>query len=128
MSETPKTQAGVVPLRNGKVCLITSRKTGYWIVPKGMIDPGFTAEEAALQEAFEEAGLKGTIEGDVVGSYRYEKWEREYQVLLYVMRVTEVHDEWEESNQRERYWASFAEAREMIRDNTLRKLVLSVMQ
>ncbi len=118
----------MVPLRNGKVCLITSRKTGQWIVPKGMIDPGFTAEEAALQEAWEEAGLEGRIEGDPVGSYRYEKWEREYQVLLYVMRVTEVHDEWEEAHQRERYWATFAEAREMIFDRQLRKVVLSVMR
>jgi 8-oxo-dGTP pyrophosphatase MutT (NUDIX family) len=48
-------QAAALPLRQGKVCIITSSNGKRWIIPKGLIDPGHTAGEAALQEAWEEA-------------------------------------------------------------------------
>ena len=47
-------QSGAIPLRNGRVCLITSSNGKRWVIPKGLIDPGHTAGETALQEAWEE--------------------------------------------------------------------------
>ena len=41
---------------------ITSRNGKRWVIPKGWIDPGQTAGETALQEAWEEAGLTGALE------------------------------------------------------------------
>jgi 8-oxo-dGTP pyrophosphatase MutT (NUDIX family) len=40
---------------------MTSRDTGRWIIPKGNISAGKAPYEAAQAEAFEEAGIKGTI-------------------------------------------------------------------
>jgi 8-oxo-dGTP pyrophosphatase MutT (NUDIX family) len=52
--------AGAVVWRRGpdgvvEVCLI--RVGGAWSLPKGIIDPGETVEEAALREVAEETGL-----------------------------------------------------------------------
>ena len=54
-------QASVVPfrIRDGvtEVLLITSRKRKDWILPKGIVEPGQTPQEAAAMEALEEAGV-----------------------------------------------------------------------
>ena len=52
-------QAAALAIRRGRVCLITSRNGKRWVIPKGWIEPGQTAGETALQEAYEEAGLVG---------------------------------------------------------------------
>ena len=41
--------------------------------PKGNLEPGKTAQEIALQEAWEEAGLAGLIQQEPIGSYFYDK-------------------------------------------------------
>ena len=71
-------QAGVIAyrIRRGvvQVLLMTSRDTGRWIIPKGNIKPGTTPSKAAAQEAFEEAGVKGTIVSSTpLGVYTYAK-------------------------------------------------------
>ena len=53
--------------------MVTSRSGRRWVFPKGQIDPGHTPGEAALIEAWEEAGLVGTLDPEPVGSYLYEK-------------------------------------------------------
>jgi len=52
-------QAAAIPLKEDAVCLITSSNGKRWVVPKGLIDPGHTAGESALVEAWEEADLVG---------------------------------------------------------------------
>ena len=66
-------QAAVAPLRNGQVCLVSSRSGKRWVVPKGTIEPGRSAGEVALKEAWEEAGLVGLLHQEPLGSYIYEK-------------------------------------------------------
>ena len=109
-------QAGCVPYRfrkgNLEVCLITTRK-GRWGFPKGIVDPGETPQETALKESEEEAGLIGKIEGKPIGSYRYRKWGAELVVTMFIMKVAEIEDVWEES-WRQREWFSPDAAREMI--------------
>ena len=57
-----------------QVLLITSRDTGRWIVPKGWPVDGLDGAEAALQEAWEEAGVsKADIESAPMGYYDYNK-------------------------------------------------------
>jgi 8-oxo-dGTP pyrophosphatase MutT (NUDIX family) len=120
-SEAIVPQAGAIPLRDGQVCLITSR-AGRWIIPKGMIDPGMTPEQAALQEAWEEAGLRGAIRSGSVGAYRYEKWGRTFDVAVYVMAVTDVADSWPEADFRRRRWLTAADAARCIDHAELRGL------
>lgn len=108
-------QAGVIPYRfrpdgEMQVMLVTSRSGAGWIVPKGKIDEGREAKEAAEIEALEEAGLMGSTGDDLVGGYEFEKDDRGYRVNLYAMHVHRVLETWPEMNERKRQWVSVDEA------------------
>ena len=75
-----------------------------------MVDPGDTHEETALNEAWEEAGLKGRLIGEALGTFEYEKWNHGLVVAVYLMEVTEEYDDYEEAQFRDRTWWSLAEA------------------
>jgi len=69
MTDTPDyiRQAAAIPIRSGQICLVTSSSGKRWVIPKGMIEPGTTAGQIALQEAWEEAGLVGVLRPEPVG-------------------------------------------------------------
>jgi 8-oxo-dGTP pyrophosphatase MutT (NUDIX family) len=115
-------QAGVLAILEGKVCLITSNR-GRWIIPKGWIDPGFTPEEAALQEAWEEAGLRGTVREEPIGFYRYEKYDARYQVSVFLMENPEILSEWPEKKSRQRVWLDPQEAIHRVEEKQLKALI-----
>jgi 8-oxo-dGTP pyrophosphatase MutT (NUDIX family) len=116
-------QSAAIPLLNGRVCMVTSRTGKRWVFPKGLIDPGHTPSEAALIEAWEEAGLVGTIDSDPVGSYLYEKLGNPHHVLVFRLRVLEVHDDWPEREFRQREWLTVVEAVTRIEEAGLRRLL-----
>jgi 8-oxo-dGTP pyrophosphatase MutT (NUDIX family) len=116
-------QAAAVPVHRGRVCLITSRGGKRWVVPKGCLEPGKTAAEIALQEAWEEAGLVGVLGPEPVGSYLYDKNGVTCHVLVYTLQVTQVCDHWPEETFREREWVDPAEAVARIEDRGLREIV-----
>jgi 8-oxo-dGTP pyrophosphatase MutT (NUDIX family) len=109
-------QAAALPLRGNRACIITSSNGKRWIIPKGLIEPGQTAGEAALQEAWEEAGLVGTLRPEPVGTYLYEKYGNTYHVVVFVMDVTEVGQDWPERALRRRTWVSSTGLLERIED------------
>jgi 8-oxo-dGTP pyrophosphatase MutT (NUDIX family) len=117
MPEGSVLQAGTVPVRvrapGLEVCLVTSRGTGQWGFPKGNIDVGETSRSAALQETWEEAGVRGELVAEVQG-YAYAKSGRVHSVTMYLLRVSEVADDWPERNQRRRRWVDVGEARRWI--------------
>src|SRR3954468_10712936 len=117
-------KAGAVPAYEGRLCMVTSRTGRGGGFPKGQIDPGHTPGEAALVEAWEEAGLVGTLDPEPVGNYVYEKFSLPHHVLVYRMRVVEVRDDWPERGQRERAWVTLAEAVERSEEPTLRELLV----
>ncbi len=122
-------QAAALPLRRGRVCLITSRNGKRWVIPKGWIDPGQTAGETALQEAWEEAGLVGALQREPIGTYLYEKDGNKYHVTVFVMKVTEVEQDWPERALRERSWVSPTGFFDRIEDIGLADIVrLTVLQ
>lgn len=115
-------QAAAVPLRDGQICLVTSSSGKRWVIPKGMIDPGKTPAEIALQEAWEEAGLLGVL-GAPLGTYQYEKYGGTYLVTVYAMQVNESRDDWPERTVRRRAWLSLDEALELIEEEGLREIM-----
>jgi 8-oxo-dGTP pyrophosphatase MutT (NUDIX family) len=56
-----------------EVLLLTSRDTGRWVIPKGWPMANKKAHAVAEQEAYEEAGVRGTVEKAPFGYYEYEK-------------------------------------------------------
>jgi len=121
-------QSGVIPVLNGRVCMVTSRSGRRWVFPKGLIDPGHTAGQAALMEAWEEAGLVGTLDPDPVGNYVYDKFSTPHHVLVYVMRVIESRDDWPERGERDRAWISVDEAIDRVEEPGLRELLRRVFR
>lgn len=124
-------QVGAIPytLVDGRAVylIITSRRTGRWIFPKG--DPMEDREpwEAAAQEAFEEAGIRGTIDQQPIGSYVTVKTSdlrrRVLTVDLYPLHMTEQLEDWPEKGQRQRHWVTLADARRLLSDARLAELV-----
>ena len=95
-------QSGVIPVYKGKVVLVTARGSKRWIIPKGSIGWVLSAQESAPNEALEEAGLKGEVLPDEIGTYTYEKLGGRYKVKLYYMEVTKLKDKWDEMHFRKR--------------------------
>ena len=100
--------------------LVTSRRTGRWVFPKGSIDAGMTPPAAAAREAMEEAGVVGQPESVPVGSFRTVKVRTPFawpiEVAIYPMRIDEVLEDWPEARQRDRRFVTLAEARRLLTD------------
>lgn len=116
-------QAAALPLWDNKIVLVSSRSGRRWVLPKGIIDPGKSAVETALQEAWEEAGIKGKLREPALGEYTYEKWNDELKVLVFLLKVTSLADEWPERTTRERKLVEPEEAVELMEEKDLRKLM-----
>ncbi|KAM9320741.1 diphosphoinositol polyphosphate phosphohydrolase 1 [Gastrophryne carolinensis] len=108
-----KRRAACVCFRDGsedEVLLVSSsRYPDRWIVPGGGLEPEEEASAAASREVYEEAGVKGTL-GRLLGVF--ENFERKHRTFVYVLTVTEVLDDWEDSVNigRKRRWFSIEEA------------------
>jgi 8-oxo-dGTP pyrophosphatase MutT (NUDIX family) len=116
-------QAAAVPLRNGQVCLVSSRSGKRWVVPKGCLEPGKTAAEIALEEAWEEAGLLGLLAHDPIGTYLYEKDGFLCYVVVFLLTVTDAVDGYPEVGLRERVWLPVAQALPRLDDAGLRDII-----
>lgn len=126
-------QAGAMPYAvvDGRVAflLITSRRSGKWIFPKGAIEPEMSPWDSAALEALEEAGVSGEVAREPVGSYRASTGgdgATLVDVDLYPLRVTEQHDTWREKDQRLRHWATLSEAKRLLADPVLKRLAANL--
>lgn len=126
MADERARQVAVIAVRRRgdsmKVCLIRRKGTQNWSIPKGFIDPGCSPEEAALTEAVEEAGVKGTISGDAIGTYAYDKRGVPLNVSVYVMDVVEQQKVWLEMRFRERGWFSLEETASLLSSHPVQSL------
>lgn len=91
------------------IVLITSN-SGHWIFPKGLVEPDMTPAESAAKEALEEAGILGHAEPVVLSSYQYQKWGGVCHVDVFPFEVSELLEEWDEQDWRERRIMPFTEA------------------
>jgi 8-oxo-dGTP pyrophosphatase MutT (NUDIX family) len=114
-----------------EVLLITSRETQRWVVPRGNVIKGLAAHDSAAQEAYEEAGVRGRVEPEAVGIYRYDKKLRlgrvvQAEVHLFPLEVEEELAEWPERHQRQRRWFSPEAAAEAVDQPELKALILAM--
>jgi len=124
-------QSSVIPYRinNGKVeiLVIRSSKNKHWVVPKGIDEPGLSAQQSAAKEAQEEAGVEGEVSPQAVGHYEYKIWGACCRVDLYAMRVSRTipEEDWEESH-RTRVWVSPQQAATRVRQEALGPMILAL--
>lgn len=122
-------QSGVIARRQkrGKfeVALVTSSSGTHWVIPKGHWERNLSMEESAAQEAYEEAGLVGTI-GPPLGTYFYSKRGYRYRVFVFALEVSRELSDWPEAKLRQRAWLSPAEAAERVNQAGLRRLLLEL--
>jgi phosphohistidine phosphatase len=123
-------QSGVIPYRiadgSFEILLITSRHRGRWIIPKGIIEPGWTPTASAQKEAGEEAGILGSISAAPVGEYQYPKWGGECTVQVFALEVHTMWDTWPEAAARKRQWMTLDDAAHAVREPELQQLILTL--
>lgn len=125
-------QSGVIPYRvqNGKVevLLITTRDRRRWVIPKGGICSGMTPPESAAKEAWEEAGVIGQVNINQLGTYKYRKRGKVYQVKIYLLPVDIVSEVYPEASQRQRQWLEITTAIQQIKKPSLKRIFKGFLQ
>ncbi len=106
---TVRQAGGVVVMGNRVVLRRTAR--GEYLFPKGHLDPGETEEQAAIREVAEETGLEARIVASLGDVYFFYQGE-DYQVTLFLMRVTQQLPEWQDHQGRD----AVAVPRDRVRD------------
>ena len=115
-----------------EVLLITSRDTGRWIIPKGWPIIGKDAPQAAMQEAWEEAGVKsGRIKDKAVGTYRYEKnmpkgEDLQIETQVFAVKVGKLKSDYPEVAERRRKWVRSSKAANMVDEPELQKILRDI--
>ena len=117
-------------IRDGKVqiLLVTSRRTRRWIVPKGWPMEGRTPAACAVQEAWEEGGVKGRASGPCLGVYAFAKGKPDTAdlnclAMLYPVQVKRLSKTYPERHQRKRRWVSRKKAAHLVVEPELSRLI-----
>jgi 8-oxo-dGTP pyrophosphatase MutT (NUDIX family) len=108
--------------------LVTSRETRRWIIPKGWPHKGKAPHHSAAREAFEEAGVVGTISRRPVGSFPYEKRLKNGEVLVcevrvFPLKVSSQRKQWPEKRDRNVKWVSAKEAADTVQEPMLSTII-----
>ena len=101
-----------------RVLLITTHNDN-WALPKGNLVKKLGTKRTALLEAYEEAGVLGSLKGQgkVFGTGKART------IHFYPMEVEEELKVWPEKNKRLRRWVSPAEAQRILKHKKHRKAV-----
>jgi 8-oxo-dGTP pyrophosphatase MutT (NUDIX family) len=119
--------------RGIEILLVTTRTTHRWVIPKGWPMPGKADYDAAATEAFEEAGVTGTVMRTACGHYSYLKLSdkgkvRTLTVAVYPLQVSRELAIWPEQNERERRWMNCAEAADLAGETELVPLLRNFVE
>lgn len=90
--------------------------------------PGKSLAETAAQEAFEEAGVKGTIDPNPIGTFRHVKQQLglgdlEVSIVVHPMWVDREFPKWPELGQRKRKWFTPKDAAKLVDSPELGELI-----
>lgn len=113
------------------VCLITSRGSKRWVIPKGWPKPTHPTHEMAAREAREEAGLLGAISSEPLGSYLYRKRLHMFarvqcRVTVYPLLVETQLVVWPEKAERSLIWLPPRKAAKRVAEPELSKIILGL--
>jgi 8-oxo-dGTP pyrophosphatase MutT (NUDIX family) len=108
-------QSGVLAYRRAKngerlILLVRKRRSKEWGIPKGKVEAHLSFGENAAKEAFEEAGVRGSISPNSVGMFRATKRSPSrlnthvIEVWVYLFEVTERLSRWPEKGKRQIKW------------------------
>ena len=114
-------KVGVIPfdIKGDRIAImfVTSQGRGRWILPKGNLKNGETAKKGCSREAFEEAGVEGSLSSKIPMTLPISKSEngktKAVAVTYYPMLVEKQFDEWPESSKRQRHWATLEDAQKV---------------
>jgi 8-oxo-dGTP pyrophosphatase MutT (NUDIX family) len=112
-----------------EVLLITSRDTGRWVLPKGWPMSDRSAADAALQEAWEEAGVReARIRPHPIGTFDYDKRIDDggtipVRVEVFLARVDKTARDFPEADQRKRRWVRPGDAAKMVDEPGLKAML-----
>ena len=130
-STTCVQQAGAICFRTSadslpEVLLVTSRRNGRWGIPKGRIEAGETARAAAAREAMEEAGVRGRVSSDAIGSFVSTKdsIDLSYHLNVHLLEVEEILADFPERQSRRLQWTPLEAAVQEVSEPKLRELLL----
>ena len=121
-------QAAALCMRDGatgpEVLLVQTLRLRQWVIPKGWPIQGLTLAQSAEQEAWEEAGVRGHIFPDSIGTFTYTKVKKSglpVRCCAHVCRldVTSLSDHYPEAGKRHRQWVPTAQAADRVRDPEL---------
>ena len=101
---------------SGKVVLVTSRKGESWILPKGNRAKKRSDRLQAKREAFEEAGLQGSMN---CKHYDFNSFEKSKNFRIFTMNVKKILNDFPEKNQRKRMVTTFDRAEKMVKGEYL---------
>ncbi|GES50389.1 NUDIX domain-containing protein [Rhizobium sp. ERR 922] len=92
--------------------------------------PGKLSHEVAAREAYEEAGVRGVVETEPLGSFGYDKVLKDgiqvpCRVQVYALEVNELVKNFKEKGERSMEWVSCEEAAERVREPELHDLILA---
>ena len=118
-------QAGAIVYRRDDdglhILLVRARRNPTdWIFPKGHVENGETAAEAAIREAEEEGGVTGRVVSALWPAITFESGGRKVRVHYYLVAFTE---ETASTEEREHEWLPPAEALERVTHATARVLL-----
>lgn len=132
-------QYGALPYRFTKsdapeILLVTTRQTKRWIIPKGWPIKGLKPAKSAAREAYEEAGIRGSVKTKAIGIFAHEK--RSYEdgitipcdVRVFPLLVKRQSKAWPESEQRVAQWLEPTVALSLVEEESLRSLIFSFME
>lgn len=119
-----RAQAGGVCLVDGQVVLVRNSSNTRWVIPKGSLekdDPDL--EYRAVQEVWEEAGVRGAVHPEPLGHFAYRKSGEVCLVTVFLMTACELSESWPESGVRTRVLRSPREARDLVDEPGLKDIL-----
>ncbi len=131
---TRRVQYAALPYRQRQdgeiqIRLITSRETRRWVIPKGWPMKDLSPSKAAAREAYEEAGLLGSISSEPLGLYSYDKRLTlktvPCDVMVFPLKVKRYVKKWPERSERFGFWFSVESAAAAVQEEDLRLIILA---
>ncbi len=124
--DSPIEQAAAIAVRmaagSPQILLVSGKKNpAHWIFPKGHIEAGESAQDAAVRELLEEAGAEGQVL-EKAGLLEFEAGERPVRVEHYLVKfVAQIHP----GDGRRCRWRSYGDALRLLSFEDARKLLRS---